>query len=236
VHEQVHQRTQGQKHPRQELDHVRAVSVHRKYARSPRDPARRHPTAKAEPARVSSPRSGRAGGPWAASSRKAIWITGDRMKGDRGAERTRHRRSAAVIHPHETRRLTTAGSERGTHGESSSIRARPVAVGRHSRGLWSPRAEACRRDAGRSAKTLKNTARSPRTTREGQRRGATANAHQMERSYSHWLPAQEVVKHCRALVALDKQMAREYEALARAHAARPRRSSRGRRGLGCSSG
>lgn len=43
--------------------------------------------------------------------------------------------------------------------------------------------------------------------------------HQMELSYGHWITAQEMVKHCRALIALDKQMAREYEALARAHTA-----------------
>lgn len=42
--------------------------------------------------------------------------------------------------------------------------------------------------------------------------------HQMELSYSHWFPAQKMAEHCRTLVTLDKQMAREYEALARAHA------------------
>ena len=47
-----------------------------------------------------------------------------------------------------------------------------------------------------------------------------ANVHrQMELSYSHWFPAQKMVEHCRALIALDKQMAREYEALEREHAA-----------------
>jgi hypothetical protein len=44
--------------------------------------------------------------------------------------------------------------------------------------------------------------------------------HQMELSYSHWTTSQEMVKHCRELVSLDKQMAREYEALARAHTAK----------------
>ena len=43
--------------------------------------------------------------------------------------------------------------------------------------------------------------------------------HQMELSYSHWFPAQKMAEHCRALMALDKQMAREYDALARAHTA-----------------
>lgn len=44
--------------------------------------------------------------------------------------------------------------------------------------------------------------------------------HQMELSYSHWTTGQEMVKHCRELISLDKQMAREYEALALAHAAK----------------
>jgi hypothetical protein len=43
--------------------------------------------------------------------------------------------------------------------------------------------------------------------------------HQMELSYNHVFPTQKMAEHCRALVALDKQMAREYEELARAHAA-----------------
>ncbi len=43
--------------------------------------------------------------------------------------------------------------------------------------------------------------------------------HQMELSYSHWITAHAMVEHCRALIALDKQMAREFDALARAHTA-----------------
>ena len=41
--------------------------------------------------------------------------------------------------------------------------------------------------------------------------------HQMELSYSHFFPAREMVKHCQELIALDKQMARAYEELARFH-------------------
>lgn len=44
--------------------------------------------------------------------------------------------------------------------------------------------------------------------------------HQMELSYSHWTTGQEMVRHCRELISFDKQMAREYEALARAHSAK----------------
>jgi hypothetical protein len=43
--------------------------------------------------------------------------------------------------------------------------------------------------------------------------------HQLELSYSHTFPTQSMAEHCRKLVALDKQMASEYEALSRAHAA-----------------
>jgi hypothetical protein len=48
-----------------------------------------------------------------------------------------------------------------------------------------------------------------------------ANVHrQMELSYSHvGLPGQRMVEHCQKLIALDKQIARENEALARNHAA-----------------
>jgi len=49
----------------------------------------------------------------------------------------------------------------------------------------------------------------------------SANTHrQMELSYSDLgLPAKMMVEHCHELSALDKKMAREYEALRRGHAA-----------------
>jgi len=52
-----------------------------------------------------------------------------------------------------------------------------------------------------------------------------ANVHrQMELSYSHLgLPGQAMAEHCHKLIASDKQIAREYEALARSHAAEAER-------------
>ncbi len=44
--------------------------------------------------------------------------------------------------------------------------------------------------------------------------------HRMELSYTHWITSREMVEHCRKLIALDKQMAQEYQALARAHTAK----------------
>jgi hypothetical protein len=79
------------------------------------------------------------------------------------------------------------------------------------------------------AETLVRSAKSPEDHRAlaayfGAKAAAArqdANAHhQMELSYSHLgLPAQAMVEHCHKLSALDKKMAREYEALARGHAA-----------------
>jgi hypothetical protein len=79
------------------------------------------------------------------------------------------------------------------------------------------------------AETLVRSAKSPEDHRAlaayfGAKAAAArqdANAHrQMELSYSHLgLPAQAMVEHCQKLSALDKEMAREYEALARGHAA-----------------
>lgn len=78
------------------------------------------------------------------------------------------------------------------------------------------------------AETLAGSAKTPEEHRavaayyerkaSAARRDANVH-HQMELSYSHWITAQEMVEHCRALIASDKQMAREYEALARAHIA-----------------
>jgi len=51
VHEQVHQWAQGQKHPRQELDHVRAVLGPEKIRRDRREPGERNAAAQPEPDR-----------------------------------------------------------------------------------------------------------------------------------------------------------------------------------------
>lgn len=78
------------------------------------------------------------------------------------------------------------------------------------------------------AETLAGSAKTPEQHRavaayyeeraSAARRDANVH-HQMELSYSHWITAQEMVKHCRELVASDKRIAREYDALARAHIA-----------------
>ena len=81
----------------------------------------------------------------------------------------------------------------------------------------------------RLAETLMRSAKSPEDHRAlaayfgatGKAARQDANVHrQMELSYSHiGLPGQRMVEHCQRLIALDNQIAREYEALARNEAA-----------------